>query len=179
MSVNIVVLSGAPRREGNTERLAAAFVAGAEAAGKKVTTFRTADMKIGGCKGCGHCLNEKGVCVQKDDMPGILDALRQADALALVSPVYFFDVSAQLKLAIDRTFALGSEVLPIKKAALLMTCADPSKDSANGAIVTYRSICAYLKWEDAGIIVATGLQTPGEIDGRNELDQAKAIGQEI
>jgi multimeric flavodoxin WrbA len=121
-------------------------------------------------------------------MPAILDALRKADAVVLVSPVYFFDMTAQLKLAIDRTFALlevdddsgefkvGS---PIKKAALLMTCGDNSEDAASGAVLAFRNICSYSKWEDAGVIIATGLYTPGEIDGRPELDKARALGQEI
>ena len=179
MSKNIVVLSGSPRREGNTERLAAAFIEGAEAAGKSVVKFRTADMKIGGCMGCEHCVEEKGVCVQKDDMPRILEALKAADALVLVSPIYYFDLTAQLKLALDRTFALLTVGTPIKAAAFLITCGDDTEKAADGAVTTYRSICAYSKWEDAGVIVATGLHKPGEIEGRIELEKAKALGLEI
>ena len=91
---NIVLLSGSPRKGGNTDRLAAAFIEGAESAGKSVTLFRVADMKIGGCLGCGHCFEEKGVCVQKDDMVGILNALGKADTIVLASPVYYFSVTA-------------------------------------------------------------------------------------
>ena len=58
MSRNIVVLSGSPRPEGNTERLASAFIDGAKSAGNNVRVFETADMKIGGCKGCEHCFKE-------------------------------------------------------------------------------------------------------------------------
>jgi len=128
MSNSIVLLSGSPRKGGNTDRLAAAFMEGAESAGKTITLFRVADMKIGGCLGCGHCFEEKGVCVQKDDMPEILDALRKADALVLASPVYYFGATAQIKLAIDRTYALLCEKTPIKRAALLMTCGDSTAD---------------------------------------------------
>ena len=179
MSENIVILTGSPRKNGNSEKLAAAFAEGARAAGKDVSLFRTADMKIGGCHGCEYCLKNNGVCVQKDDMPVILEALKKADALVLVSPVYFFDMSAQLKLAIDRTFALLEVGVPVRKAALLMTCGDNSKEVADGAVAAYKNICAYLKWEDAGLIIATGVNSPGEIDGRAELDQAKALGAEI
>jgi len=179
MSKNIVVLSGSPRKEGNTEKLAAAFIDGVKSAGKNIVVFRTADMKIGGCRGCMHCFKEKGVCVQKDDMPTVLEALKTADALVLVSPVYYFDMSAQLKLAIDRTFALLSVGTPIKKAALLMTCGDSSEEAAEGAIVTYKSICSYSKWEDAGVIIAAGLHKPGEIEGREELEKARVLGCKI
>jgi len=179
MSKNIVVLSGSPRKEGNTERLVAVFIDGAKSADKNVIVFRTADMKIGGCTGCEHCIKEKGVCAQKDDMPTILEELKTADTLILASPVYYFDMTAQLKLAIDRTYALLSVGTPIKKAALLMTCGDNTVEAAEGAVVTYKSICAYSKWEDAGVVIATGLHNPGEIEGRDELVKAKMLGREI
>jgi len=176
MSNNIVVLSGSTRKEGNTSILAAAFIEGARSAGKNVIVFSAADMKIGGCKGCEHCFEEKGVCVQKDDMTPVLEALKSADAVVFVSPIYYFDMSAQLKLAIDRTFALLSVGTPIKKAAFLMTCGDDSEKAAEGAVVTYSNICAYSKWEDAGVIIATGLHKPGEIESRVELEKARQLG---
>ena len=179
MSENIVLLSGAPRKDGNTERLAAAFMEGAESAGKTVTKFRVADMQIGGCRGCEHCMKEKGVCVQKDDMSAILDALKQADAVVLASPVYYFNISAQTKLAIDRTFALLWIETPIKRAALLMTSGDESPDVAEAAVAMLTRICDYSKWENAGAVIAGGLHIPGEIDGRAELESARALGREI
>ena len=179
MSINIVVLSGSPRKDGNTERLTAAFVDSAKSAGKNVTVFRVADMNIGGCTGCEHCFQKKGVCAQIDDMPPILEALKTSDTVVFTSPVYYFDMTAQLKLAIDRTYALLSVGAPIKKAALLMTCGDDSVKVAEGAVVTYKNICEYSKWEDAGVIIATGLSKPGEIAGRIELEKAKSLGAEI
>ena len=179
MSENIVVLSGSPRKGGNTDRLAAAFIEGAKSQGKDVVQFRVADMKIGGCLGCNHCFDEVGVCVQNDDMLEILDALQKADTLVLASPVYYFSMTAQLKLVIDRTYALISTGTPIKKAALLMTCGDSSKEVAEGAVVVYKNTCSYNNWEDGGVIIATELHEPGEIDGREELEKAKALGKDI
>ena len=179
MSKNIVILSGSPRKGGNTDRLTAAFIAGAESLGKRVTLFRVADMGIGGCLGCNHCFEEKGVCVQKDDMPQILGALRKADTIIFASPIYYFSVTAQLKLAIDRTYALLSEKPPIHQAALLITCGDGDVGAAEGAVVMYNHMCSYSKWEDAGIIIAPGLHEPGEIEGRGELEQARNLGREI
>ena len=179
MSNNIVVLSGSPRKNGNTDRLVSAFIEGAESEGKAVSLFRVADMKISGCLGCNHCFEEKGVCVQKDDMGQILDALRKADAIVLASPVYYWAVSAQLKLAIDRTYALISDKPPIKRAALLMTCGDGKTETADSALKMFSSICSFSEWEDAGVVIATGLHAPGEIEGRAELEQAKTLGREI
>ena len=69
--------------------------------------------------------------------------------------------------------------MPVKKAALLMTCGDSTEEAAEGAVVTYKSICKYSKWDDAGIIIAPGLHKPDSIEGRAELEKAKKLGSEI
>jgi multimeric flavodoxin WrbA len=179
LSNHIVILSGSPRKGGNTDHLAETFINGASAAGKQTTLFRVADLKIGGCLGCGHCFRKQGICVQKDDMLPILNALRKADALVLASPVYYFGVTAQIKLTIDRFFALLQEGMPIKRAALLMTCGADTDKAAASSIGMFRQICDYQKWEEAGIIIAPRLHNPGEIKGRPELEQAKILGGSI
>jgi multimeric flavodoxin WrbA len=179
MSSNILILSGSPRKNGNTERLASAFADGAAAVGKTVKIIRVAGLKISGCRGCEYCFAHNGVCVQTDDMPPILDKLRRVDALALASPVYYFGVTAQLKLAIDRFFALLQKGMAVKRAALLMTCGDVTDAAAASSISMFRQISAYQKWEEAGIIVAPGLHKPGEIEGRAELEQARRLGENI
>jgi len=179
MSKNIVVLTGSPRKKSSSARLAAAFTEGAEAAGHSVTIFRVASMKIGGCRGCDHCIEEKGVCVQKDDMLQIAKALISADALVLASPVYFWGITSQLKQAIDRMYALLQRRSKIKQAVLLMTCGDDTDKAAQPSIAMFREICAYLKWKEAGIIIAPNLNTVEEIEGRPELNQANKLGREI
>jgi multimeric flavodoxin WrbA len=179
MSKNIILLCGSPRKGGNTDKLATAFLKGAESVGKNVSLFHVADMSISFCVGCSHCFEEKGVCIHKDDMQKILDAIRNADTLVFASPVYFCSVSAQLKLVLDRMCALTSEQTSIKHAALLMTCADETSDTAEGAVVMYKSVLAYKKWDNAGVIIATGLYGDISIDGREELEQARKLGQEI
>jgi len=176
MSKNIVVLAGSPRKISSTDKLAAAFVEGAKEAGHTVTTFRAADMNISGCLGCAHCFKETGVCVLKDDMQKIFDALRKADTLVLASPIYFWSVTAQLKRVIDRTYALLKEGSSIRHAALLMTCGDSTAETAEPPIAMFRQICKYLKWQEAGIIIAPSIHAPQDIDGRPELEQAKQLG---
>ena len=179
MSQNIVVLSGSPRKGGNTDGLVAAFIKGAESASKNAVSFRVADMKINGCMGCGHCVfQEKGVCIQKDDMHEIMNALLKADALVLASPIYFYNVTAQLKIAIDRMCSLGDNP-PIKRAVMLMTCGDESETAAESAIVMHKRVCDYFAWETAGILVATKVFMPGDIEGHEVLDKAKVLGQEV
>jgi multimeric flavodoxin WrbA len=179
MSNNIVVLSGSPRKNGSTERLVREFIAGAREAGKTVTEFRVAELKIAPCLGCNAC-GQTGVCVHKDDMPQILDALRRADALLLASPVYYWSVTAQLKTAIDRFYStLRVNPMTVKRAALLLTCGNAAADACEGSIVTYRRICQHQKWEDAGIITAQSLHAPEMLDGRAELEQARELGRSL
>ena len=179
MSKNIVLLSGSPRKVGNTDKLADAFAKGAESVGKTTTLFRVADMNIGGCKACNHCMNEGNECVQKDDMTPILGALMKADALVLATPVYFFGPSAQLKLAIDRIYSLLRKKMPIKRAALLMTCGDRLGDAGESIVVMYNRILKYNSWDNAGVIMASNLHGIDDIDGRDELVMAGKLGREI
>ena len=183
MSTNIVILTGSPRKGGTSDKLAAAFKEGAEASGKKVTLFRAADMKINPCLGCNCCKRPGGSCVHADDMDWIISAMKKADAIVFASPIYWFTVSAQLKLAIDRTHAESTENLAIKRAVLLTTCADEaSVEAEKGAIIMYQKMLAYRKWEDAGIITVAGLSDVDDIsiiDGRQELDQARELGKNI
>jgi len=154
-----------------------AFKEGAEAAGKSVTVFRTADMTIGGCLGCSRCFADKITCVQRDDMDQIWEALKQADAIVFASPVYFFGVSAQLKLAIDRTYSLPNVPNTIKKAAMLLSCGDSTGNAAEGALVMHKWMLDYRQWEDGGVVLIPGVGNG--IAEREELAQARKLGEEI
>ena len=178
--MNIVILSGSPRKGGTTDKLVASFTEGAESVGKQVTLFRVADMKIKACVACDICKKAQASCVHTDDMVHIYEAIRKADVLVYASPVYWFTVSAQLKLALDRIHAISAEKLPVKQCALLMTCADAKEAHAEeGAVVMYKSMLSYMKWENAGIVIAAGLEDINAIDGRDELEQARKLGKVI
>ena len=179
MSKNILILSGSPRKGGTTDKLVSVFQKGAEDAGKTVTTYRPADLDISGCRGCNHCFSNNGICIIKDDMTAILDIFKNADAVVFASPVYYFTVSAQLKLAIDRTYSVPGKSTAVQKSALLLTCGDSTSDAAEGAIVMYKHMLAYRKWEDAGVVLVTGLHSISDIDGRKELESARKLGQDI
>ena len=191
MSDNILILSGSPRKGSNTDQLVDAFIKGAEGSGKTVTLFRVAEMKIGGCLGCCYCFSHDGKCVLKDDMSQISEALRYADTVVLASPIYFANVSSQLKAAIDRTYAnksamppkqviiMGGKPDPWKKGALLLTCASPNTEIAESAIVMYKAFVNHGGREDGGVIVAGGINEWGAIAGKPVLKQAEKLGREI
>jgi len=179
MSKNILILSGSPRKGGTTDKLVSAFMAGAESANKKATLFRVADQTINGCLGCIHCRNNNADCIQNDDMTAIAEAFKTSDAILFASPVYFFTFSAQLKLAIDRTYAVPNDKTTIKRAALLLSCGDSSGNAAEGAIITYKHTLSYRKWEDAGVVIIPGVHGISDIDLQEKLEQAKQLGVEI
>ena len=98
-----------------------------------------------------------------------MDAIQKAYAIVLASPVYFYSVSAQLKLALGRTTALTVVEMPVKQSALPMTCMD--RASAEPAIAVYKATLSFKKWEDFGVIIAPGLSDMICIDGFEELEQ--------
>ena len=153
--MNIVILNGSPRPKGNTAAMVAAYRAGAESAGHRVTTFDVCRMRVAGCLACEHChTKEKRTCVQDDDMRRIYPALDAADMLVIASPVYYHGLSGQLKCVIDRIYAPGYP-RRLRKAALLLSSG--SKDVYDGAIYTYRhSFLGWLHLEDMGVFTAAG-----------------------
>lgn len=177
MGKNIVILSGSPRKQGNTAQLIGAFQEGAYAAGNLVQVFSVAHKNIQPCIGCGYCIESPGECSLKDDMAEVLEALHAADVVVWASPVYYFSVTAQLKAAIDRTYPLVNE--RERKAALLLTCADESADTAEGALAIYKKTIDYYNWHDAGIVIATGVEDVGDICGHEALVLARVLGEEI
>lgn len=103
---HIVILSGSPRKNGNTNLLCRQFQQGAEEVGHSVRFIPLAEKRIGFCRACDVCMRNGGACIQKDDMENILCAFQQADVVVLATPVYFYGVSAQMKACIDRTYPI-------------------------------------------------------------------------
>ena len=104
--MNILVLNGSPRPNGNTAQMINAFREGAVSSGNKVDVINVCRKKIAGCLACEYCHTKgNGQCVQKDDMQEVYDLLKDAEMLVLASPVYYHGLSGQLKCTIDRFYA--------------------------------------------------------------------------
>jgi len=112
--MNIVAFCGSPRKNGNTELLLKETVKGIEDAGHAVQIYNLNLMKIKPCQDCGGC-NETGACIFHDDMDRIYDAIRAAHRIIVASPIFFFALSAQTKLMIDRCQCLWVEKYILKK----------------------------------------------------------------
>lgn len=102
----VLILSASPRRKGNSQILCDKFAEGAKSTGHQVKMIRLSDKKINFCIACDACMKNGGFCVQRDDMGDILKEYQQADVLVLATPVYFYGISAQMKIFIDRTYPI-------------------------------------------------------------------------
>ncbi|MGE5396639.1 MAG: flavodoxin family protein, partial [Chitinophagales bacterium] len=141
-SKEILVLTGSPRINGNSDLLADAFIAGAEKAGHSVTKIRTASHKINGCLGCDKCWSNGTHCVQKDDMVKLYPALEKASVLVLATPLYYYSWSAQIKCALDRTYTYVSPdrqaAMAIKETVLLAAAGTTDITDLDGLVGSYR-----------------------------------------
>lgn len=89
MSKRVLILSGSPRKGGNSDALCDEFMRGAAESGNEVKKIRVAEKNVGYCRACYYCKKSGGKCVINDDMAEILDEMIKADAIVLASPVYF------------------------------------------------------------------------------------------
>jgi multimeric flavodoxin WrbA len=112
--MKLVVFHGSPRLKGNTEILLEEALRGAAEKGAEVTRFDLNKMKIRGCQECGYC-TDTGTCKFKDDMEKIYLAIREGERFIVTSPVFFMNVSAQLKAMIDRAQAFWCEKYLLKR----------------------------------------------------------------
>ena len=101
----ILGIYGSPRKGGNTDLMLNAFLEGATAAGAQTERIYVRDLQIEGCLACGAC-DKTGACVQKDEMARVYPILQAASHIVVASPIYFYGVTGQLKLLIDRSQAV-------------------------------------------------------------------------
>ena len=179
MSRKIVILNGSPRRNGNTSSLVKSFTEGAESAGHTVTEFFLQDMNIRGCRGCfgGHS-SQDSPCVQKDDMDKIYPAVKESDVVVLASPLYYWNMSGQLRTAVDRLFAIeegdGNLLRGHGRSSALLMAAEGS--GFEDVLLYYDHLTEHLKWQNLGHVLAGG---NGDIDGKPEIKEAYELGKSI
>ncbi len=178
---NIVVLSGSPRKGGNTDQLVQAFVEGAEKdKNNTVEVFSIEDYKVNPCIGCNTCFERNGhACFQQDDMHIIYEKLKSADVLVIASPVYFYGVSAQLKAVIDRLHTPMRNEFTVKKLALILVGAATLPELFDAIKVQYQMVLNFFKLEDAGMVLVRGAKDKGDVENTEGLKEAYELGKTI
>ena len=182
MSKNIVILNGSPRKNGNSSMLVKAFTKGAESAGHNVTEFFLDSMNIHGCKGCfgGHS-SQECPCVQKDDMVKIYPAIKECDVVVLSTPLYYWNMSGQLRTAVDRLFALeegdGNLLREHDRSCALLMAAEGH--GFDDVLLYYNHLMEHLRWKNLGHVLAGGNGEVGDINGKPEIQKAYELGKSI
>ena len=179
MSKKVLILSGSPRKGGNSDLLCGEFLRGAIEAGHDVEKIRVAEKKIGYCSGCYYCQKSGGVCAKKDDMAEILQKIIDADVIVFASPVYFYSIDAQLKTLIDRTVARWTEVKD-KEFYYIVTCADEERESQERTIECFRGYADCVEGaKEMGVVYGTGVYQPGEIKNTPAFQEAYEMGKTV
>lgn len=181
MNKQILIVKGSPRKNGNTSAMADAFMQGAVDNKNTVTEIILKDKTIGDCLGCGVCQRNGGICVQKDDMTEIYDAMKKADVIVLASPVYFYTWTSLMKRMIDRTFAI-EPILTNKKFYLFSAGAAPEEKYMQTMIDSFRQYISCFRAggnEEGGILFAYGTNGPSDVKTMSVLEEAYQMGKNV
>ena len=178
MSKKILILSGSPRKGGNSDYLCDKFSEGARDAGHDVEKIFVSEKKIGYCRACYACRNSHK-CIIQDDMPEILDKMISADVLVLASPVYFYSINAQIKTVLDRTLARWTE-LKNKEFFYILTAGEDDRAIMERSAECFRGFADCFKGSiERGIIYGHGLYAPKDARDSKFAIEAYELGKTI
>ncbi|MCR4950244.1 MAG: flavodoxin family protein [Solobacterium sp.] len=158
--MKIIVLMGSPNRRGSTSILVNEFVRGAEESGHQTEVIDVCHADIHPCTGCVRCGYE-GPCVQKDDVEKIRASLLSADMVVFATPLYYYGMSAQLKMVVDRFCAYNSSLNSRHLKSALLTVAWNADDWTFDALEAhYKTLVRYINFEDKGMVLGYGCGSP-------------------
>jgi multimeric flavodoxin WrbA len=181
----ILVVHSSPRKKGNSNTLAEGIIKGAESAGADVESVHLHGMDISPCNACYACQKKdsKG-CAIDDEMQTIYPKLVECDAWVIASPVYWFNMSAQTKLFMDRCFALlayADNPFAGKRVAIAMSYGDtdPFNSGCINALRSFQDAFNYVGAKMVGMVYGSA-EAPGEIESNADLMQrAESLGRKL
>ncbi|MDO4497989.1 MAG: flavodoxin family protein [Bacteroidales bacterium] len=175
----VIVISTSLRAGSNSDMLADKFIEGAQAAGHNVEKITLIGKEIQFCKGCLAC-QKLGKCVIKDDANDIMQKVLNADVICWATPIYYYEMSGQMKVLIDRMNAMYSLDYKFRDVYLLTVAAE------DGADVPKRAETGLTGWTDcypksrlAGTLFCGGVGGPRSIEGNAKLQEAYEFGKNI
>ncbi|MBP3726219.1 MAG: flavodoxin family protein [Bacteroidaceae bacterium] len=175
----IIVISTSLRHGSNSDLLAEKFIEGAMAAGNEVEKISLVGKNIQFCKGCMAC-QKLGRCVIQDDVNDIMQKVLHADVICWVTPIYYYEMSGQMKTLIDRMNAMYELDYQFRDVYLLATAAEDEADTPKRAEAGLTGwIDCYPKSRLAGMLFCGGVNEPREIEGNPKLQEAYLLGKSI
>ena len=183
MAKNVFVITGSPRRNGNSARMAEQFIRGAQQNGSKVERFDTAFRKMAGCTACDQCWTKGKACVIEDDWQEFSAKLEAADVVVFAYPLYWSSMPAQLKAAVDRLYSYCSDktIRPLtgKKTVLLLCCECVGQENFRETLAVHEGMNGYFSWTTAEKLTVDGVFEAGAIEKTDALKRAYEIGASI
>ena len=179
MNKKVLILSTSPRINSNSEALAEAFARGANETGNDVEIIRMREKNIRFCLGCFAC-QKTGKCVIKDDMAAIVPKMEQADVLVFATPIYYYEMSGQMKTLLDRANPLFIADYRFRDIYFLSSAAEAEDyvpQRAQSGLEGW--IECFEKAQFAGTVFGGGVTEAGEIQGSPALDKAYEMGRAV
>lgn len=177
--MKITVLFASPNKNGSTAILTEQFKKGAEESGHKVEVIDVCKLHINSCFGCVRCGYE-GPCVQKDDNAIIRTALLSSDMVVFATPLYYYGMSAQLKIVVDRFCAYNSSLNSKHLKSALLTVAWNADDWTFDALEAhYKTLVRYINFEDMGMVLGCGCGSPSMTKRSNYPEKAYLLGKNL
>lgn len=177
MRKKVLILSGSPRKNGNSDMLCDTLIKGAKSAGHLTEKIYIQGKNISSCLACYGCRNTN-LCVQKDDMEEILEKMVRADVLVLATPVYFYSLSGQLKILIDRTLPRYTQIA--NKDFYFIATAAAGKSSMERTMDSLKGFTDCLPNATIkGYIYGAGVYEKGEVENTSYLQSAYDMGKNL
>lgn len=175
----VIVISTSLRAGSNSDMLADKFIEGALVAGNEVEKITLSGKSIGFCKGCLAC-QKLGKCVIDDDANAIMQKVLEADVVCWATPIYYYEMSGQMKVLIDRMNAMYSLDYKFRDVYMLTTAAEDEPEVPKRAEAGLTGwIDCYPKSRLAGTLFCGGVDAPRTIKGSVKLQEAYQLGKNI
>ena len=179
MGKRVLVISTSLRNNSNSDALADEFVKGAVKAGHQVESISLKDKTIGFCKGCLACL-KAGKCVIKDDAVEIAQKMHDAEVLVFATPIYYYEMSGQMKTMLDRVNSLYGSDYVFEDIYFLSAAAEDAEGVDERAVNGLEGwIACFERAKLAGAVFAGGVDGAGTIKGHSALERAYEMGRSV
>ena len=176
---HIIVISTSLRHGSNSDMLADKFIAGATEAGHRVEKISLTGKSIQFCRGCMAC-QKLGKCVIKDDANDIMTRVLETDVIVWATPIYYYEMSGQMKTLIDRMNALYSLDYKFREVYMLSTAADDAPETPRRAEAGLTGwIDCFEKAHLAGTLFCGGVEDARDIEGNAKLQEAYEMGKNV
>lgn len=177
----IVILTGSPRKKGNTTTLMNALIEKVKEKGHEVKSYDTTRMNVIGCRACESCYKNGKACIFDEGFNEIASEIEAADAVVLAAPVYWYGFPAQLKAVIDKFYSLYKKgsAMSGKKCALVAICGDAELEAFDGMLSSYQGTYRLMGWESLGQVLIPGIMELGDVEKTDGVDQVLALAEKF